>query len=75
MRGSYSIKAVLPALALELSYDDLEIKEGGSAITIFTKMVLGGFEGDHTKARRDVIEYCQLDTLAMVEILKVLKSM
>ena len=28
MRGSYSIKFVLPALVPELSYNDLEIKEG-----------------------------------------------
>jgi len=29
MKGSYSIKYVLPALVPELSYNDLEIKEGG----------------------------------------------
>jgi hypothetical protein len=31
MKGSYSIKFVLPALVPELSYDELEIKEGGTA--------------------------------------------
>ena len=31
MRGSYSIKYVLPALVPELSYNDLDIKEGGAA--------------------------------------------
>jgi hypothetical protein len=31
MKGSYSIKKVLPALVPELSYDDLEISEGGTA--------------------------------------------
>ena len=31
MRGSYSIKQVLPALVPELSYNDLEINEGGNA--------------------------------------------
>ena len=29
MKGSYSIKAVSPALVPELSYDNLEINEGG----------------------------------------------
>ncbi|WP_392349183.1 DUF2779 domain-containing protein [uncultured Polaribacter sp.] len=29
MKGSYSIKYVLPALAPDLSYNDLDIKEGG----------------------------------------------
>ena len=32
MKGSYSIKAVLPALVPELSYDNLEINEGGLGI-------------------------------------------
>jgi hypothetical protein len=31
MKGSYSIKAVLPALVPDLSYDELKIKEGGLA--------------------------------------------
>jgi hypothetical protein len=31
MMGSYSIKYVLPELVPELSYQDLEIKEGGTA--------------------------------------------
>ena len=31
MKGSYSIKYVLPALVPDLSYQDLEIKEGGTA--------------------------------------------
>ena len=35
MRGSYSIKYVLPALVPELSYNDLEIKEGGTASNTF----------------------------------------
>ncbi len=31
MQGSYSIKAVLPALVPELSYEGLDISDGGSA--------------------------------------------
>ena len=39
MRGSYSIKYVLPALVPELSYNDLDIKEGGTASNTFLSMV------------------------------------
>ncbi len=46
MRGSYSIKAVLPALVPSLSYDNLDIKDGGSASTIFMQMVNGTYDGD-----------------------------
>ncbi|WP_027137401.1 DUF2779 domain-containing protein [Gaetbulibacter saemankumensis] len=70
MKGSYSIKAVLPALVPELSYNDLEIKEGGTASTVFTQMVTGEFSGDMEKTRTDLLEYCKLDTHAMVKILE-----
>ena len=74
MKGSYSIKAVLPALVPELSYQDLEIQEGGTASNTFTQMVNGTFAGDVAKTRQALLDYCKLDTLAMVEILRVLKS-
>jgi hypothetical protein len=69
MRGSYSIKVVLPALVPELSYKDLEIQEGGTASLTFLQMVQGQFKGDVTKTRQNLIKYCELDTLAMVKIL------
>ena len=75
MKGSYSIKAVLPALVPELSYQDLEIKEGGTASTVFAQMVNDEFEGDYEKTRHALLEYCKLDTLAMVEIYRTLKSL
>ena len=46
MKGSYSIKFVLPALVPELSYNELEIKEGVTASNTFLSMVNGTFEGD-----------------------------
>jgi len=69
MKGKYSIKYVLPALVPELSYDDLEIKEGGMASNTFLSIVNGTFEGDIKKTRRQLLEYCELDTYAMVKIL------
>jgi len=74
MRGSYSIKYVLPALVPELSYDDLDIKEGGTASNTFLSMVNETFEGDAQKTRRQLLEYCELDTYAMVRILDKLRE-
>jgi len=74
MRGSYSIKSVLPALVPELSYNDLDIKEGGTASNSFLSMVNGTFEGDVEETRKQLLEYCELDTYAMVKILEVLLS-
>ena len=69
MKGSYSIKSVLPALVPELSYNDLDIKEGGTASNTFLSMVNGTFEVDIEETRRQLLEYCELDTFAMVKIL------
>ena len=70
IKGSYSIKYVLPALVTELSYNDLDIKEGGTASNTFLSMVNETFEGDVEETRRQLLEYCKLDTYAMVKILK-----
>ncbi|RPI65148.1 MAG: DUF2779 domain-containing protein [Ignavibacteriales bacterium] len=70
MKGSYSIKAVLPALVSELSYDELEINEGGLASV--------AYESLHTETdlmfiaeiKQQLLEYCKLDSLGMVKILE-----
>jgi Domain of unknown function(DUF2779) len=72
MKGSYSIKYVLPALVPELSYKDLEIQNGGTASSLFSDMINGSFKGDIAKTRKDLLAYCKLDTWAMVKILEVL---
>ena len=74
IRGSNSIKSVLPALVPELSYNNLEIKEGSAASNTFLSMVNGTFEGDVKETRRQLLEYCELDTFAMVKILDKLRQ-
>lgn len=73
MWGSYSIKKVLPAMVPELSYDDLNIGEGGTASDTFSSMLTVAFEGDVVQTRRDLLEYCKMDTFAMVKILEKLQ--
>ena len=74
MRGSYSIKNVLPALVPDMSYESLEIKEGGTASLIYYQMVQGTFPGDTEHTKKQLLEYCKMDTLAMVRILEVLEG-
>lgn len=67
--GSASIKQVLPVLCPELSYKDLGIQEGGSAQRLWMEAVLDDKRADQKEQiLDDLIEYCKLDTLAMVEI-------
>jgi hypothetical protein len=73
MKGSYSIKSVLPALVPDMGYDSLEIKEGGTASLVYYQMVKGTFKGDPEKTKEQLLEYCKMDTLAMVRILEVLQ--
>lgn len=70
MKGSYSIKHVLPALVPELSYNGLEIKEGGDASSTFLSMLNGTFDGNINESRKQLLEYCEMDTYAMVKILE-----
>ena len=69
MKGSYSIKNVLPALVPDHSYDHLAIKNGGDASSMFTAKLMGSFSGDWDKVRMQLLDYCSLDTKAMVLIL------
>jgi len=72
MNGSYSLKAVLPALVPDLSYSALEIQEGGSASLTYESLYYDtGMESIRQK-RENLLEYCKLDTLSMVRILELL---
>jgi hypothetical protein len=73
MKGSYSIKAVLPSLVPELSYDELEINEGGLASITFESLQTETDMMIIAETREQLLEYCKLDTLAMVKILEKLE--
>ncbi len=74
--GSASIKQVLPVLCPELSYKTLGIQEGGSAQRLWMEAVLDEKRTDQKEQIfADLIEYCKLDTLAMVEIFNVLRKL
>jgi hypothetical protein len=72
MNGSYSLKAVLPALVPELSYDDLEIQEGGTASMTYESLYYDSDKDSVAKKRDNLLIYCKLDTCSMIEILKFL---
>jgi hypothetical protein len=74
MKGSYSIKAVLPSLVPELSYDELEINEGGLASITFESLQTETDMMIIAETREQLLEYCKMDTLAMVKILEKLEK-
>lgn len=74
MQGSFSIKYVLPALVPELSYSNLTIGNGGDASAAFYNLTNTTDENDLVNTRKALLEYCKMDTLAMVRVLEVLKD-
>jgi hypothetical protein len=74
-RGSASIKKVLPVLCPELSYAGLAIAEGATAMSKWWEMVNGQLsDAERAETRENLLRYCELDTKAMVEIWRKLKS-
>jgi hypothetical protein len=74
MNGSYSIKAVLPALVPGYSYDELEIASGDVAASSWLRMVMSTDAEERFALRRDLLKYCERDTEAMVRILEVMQA-
>jgi len=69
-KGSTSIKYVLPVLS-ELSYGDLDIGNGMLASLEYERVTYGNVnEKEKEKVRKALEKYCELDTLAEVEIVK-----
>ena len=71
MKGSYSIKYVLPALYPddpELDYSQLSlIHKGDEASNAFLSLKDKSLD-EQEKIREGLLEYCKLDTYAMVKI-------
>ena len=72
MKGSWSIKKVLPCLVPELSYATLgSVQEGTQAQAVYFDIISGNLDKRaQDTSRADLLAYCQLDTLAMVKIVE-----
>jgi len=70
-KGSASIKYVLPVMVPGFSYSELNIQDGGMALTGWKEM----FDSSRKdQISQDLLDYCELDTLAMVKILEAIKK-
>lgn len=72
--GSNSIKDVLPILAPHLSYKELAIGKGDLASVRWYEIAVGENKSGAEQVFADLLEYCKLDTFAMVEIFNVLRK-
>ncbi|MFT4303505.1 MAG: DUF2779 domain-containing protein [Candidatus Woesearchaeota archaeon] len=73
-KGSASIKKVLPAIT-GMSYDSLEINNGSDASLLYEEITYTDVEKAYKdKIQQALLEYCKLDTLAELEIIKKMKE-
>jgi len=74
MKGSWSLKSILPTIAPDLDYSRLdEVQDGGEAQSAYVEAI----DPHTTPQRRDQLinalrEYCKLDTLALVRLTRFL---
>ena len=67
--GRTSIKVVLPVLVPELTYDGMEIANGDIALVTFARMAQGKMDTDEMERKcAALLEYCKMDTMAMVRL-------
>ncbi len=70
MKGSWSIKYVLPVIAPDLSYEEIgEVQDGMAAGRAFLEILDEKTpENRKQQLHHDLLAYCELDTLAMVRL-------
>jgi predicted RecB family nuclease len=72
--GSFSMKAVLPAIVPGLGYDELEISDGGLASVALAEMMSPETSPERRRAlRRNLLAYCRRDTEALVALFRALR--
>ncbi|HLD50999.1 hypothetical protein A3K34_02305 [candidate division WWE3 bacterium RIFOXYC1_FULL_40_10] len=75
-KGSNSIKDVLPVLVPELNYKNLNIQNGTMAMTNWHKMVYKiTNQKEKDELLKNLLTYCEQDTLAMVRIWDFLRQL
>ncbi len=70
MKGSWSIKSVLPTISTKLNYQEVgEVQDGVMAQQAYLDLISNDTPNlRNDRLRHDLLEYCKLDTLAMVEL-------
>ena len=67
--GSYSLKAVLPALVPEMTYAGMQVADGQQAGVAWESLVRGRLDQvERETTRKALLDYCGQDTLAMVRL-------
>jgi hypothetical protein len=72
--GFTSIKKILPILVPALAYSNTDVHDGAGAMQAWLRLTRSENQDERAELRRQLLAYCALDTLAMVEIYRVLQG-
>jgi hypothetical protein len=68
-QSSFSLKSVLPNIVPDMDYEELAIQEGSQASLEFLRMMDPSTTPEEKdRIKKDLLNYCRYDTLAMVKI-------
>ncbi len=66
--GSNGLKSVLPVVVPDMSYDGLDVRDGGEAGIVWNEMIRMPAREEKERMIRNLRQYCGQDTWAMVRI-------
>jgi hypothetical protein len=73
--GSFSLKAVLPALVPDMTYEGMAVPDGQAAGLAWEALVSGTCsDAERQQKRKALLDYCGQDTLALVRLLESLRQ-
>ena len=76
--GSFSLKAVLPALVPDMGYEALEVAGGRAASLALDRLMFGSDEvsaDERARTREALLSYCGTDTLGVVRLIQRLETL
>jgi hypothetical protein len=71
--GSTSIKKVLPVIAPDLTYKGMDVANGTDAMEAWIRLINMPECPEKAELRQGMLEYCKLDTYAMVRIFETME--
>jgi predicted RecB family nuclease len=77
-RGSFSLKAILTPLVPHLTYSDLVIVDGRLASVEIARLLFVAHKipvKERDQLRQDLLDYCERDTFATVELMRTLRQL
>lgn len=70
MRGSWSLKAVLPSIEAGLAYDGMVVADGGDAQAAYLELIASETPAERREAlRQGLLDYCALDTYGLLRLM------